>query len=493
MHDMIKNSLFKLLFVIQISFCFAQTTSITQFNTLIKPNHNFGLTNPLWDQNCLMTYDFGQVDTNGAAFSLNFVNPSGIGFKGYPSGTVGGFKSNGTYNQGIVAACGLPVTIQNLNQNLRMKWKVSQQNANDTNDKWWASINVIFDSTLPQFEPIAENRDYDLVIELNRYQQEAFLDVSSTMNQVYWYYARNTDGSLKTLDFNYNGTVYSWVVRYKFFNYPLGHPDYDKNDKVHVKFSPLFNNNVAPFLDHSLKKFIDTSVDYLQYVTLTLAEENLANQKVGDPNLWIKSISAGYEVYTGSFTIANDYFYTLIDNIPPSIPLNLTASLVTTDQVNLDWNDTTENDLNAYKIYKSINGGAYSLFAENVYVSNYLDTTTAIGNTYSYYVVTEDRSFNVSMPSNYVTITLGSLGLENNYKKAFFLAYPNPVNAFIQLENYNAEALQIELYNVVGSKIFTTSLQSNLSIDLSTYESGIYFLKAISENNEVYMTKILKK
>ena len=126
-------------------FSVAQTTSITSFNTLIKPNHEIGLTNPLWNQGSLMTYDLGMVNANGAAFSLDFTNPGGTGFKGYPSGTIGGFKTGSTYNSGNLAVCGMPVQIQNLQHDVRIKWKVFQQNGNDVDDKWWATINVIFD------------------------------------------------------------------------------------------------------------------------------------------------------------------------------------------------------------------------------------------------------------------------------------------------------------------------------------------------------------
>ena len=400
------KSLIKLLILFYASFATAQTASVDQFNLLIQSNHNFGLSNPLWnDANCSMTYIPGQISSNGAAFSFNFVNPGGNGFKGYPSGTVGGFKQGSNYSPGNVLACGLPVQINNLNHDLRIKWKVSQQNAWDADDKWWATINVIFDNTPPSFQPIQEDRDYDLVIEFDRYEQEDFNDVSSTTNQVYWYFARNIDNSLKTFDLQIDGALYSWAVRYKFFNYPVGHPDFDKNDKVHVKFIPIDNNNVAPYLDHSLKMFIETSLDYLQYVNLTPAELTLAQTKVADPNLWIKSISAGYEVYTGSFTVKNDYFYTILDNTPPSSPINLTAIEVS-NGVNLNWDAIPDLDFNAYKIYRADNGGSFSLLAENIYTTNYLDATALTNNSYSYYIIAEDRSFNLSNPSNISTVSL---------------------------------------------------------------------------------------
>lgn len=395
-----KNTQLLLIFLISISNYSQIVTS--QFNNLIQSNFNYGLTNPLWDDvNCNMSYLPSHVVTNGAAFSFNFVNPGGNGFKGYPSGTVGGFKQGITYYPGNVLASGLPVQINSLNQNLRLKWKVSQQNANDVDDKWWATINVIFDITAPNLEPVQANRDFDLVIQLNSYEQENFTDVSSLGNNVYWYYARNNDNSLKTLDLFIDGNLYQWAVRYKFFNYPVGDPNENKNDKVHVKFIPINNNNVAPYLDHSLKLFINTTYNYLQYVNLSTAEAILAQQKVADPNLWIKSVSAGYEVYTGSFTVNNDYFYTIIDNTPPSIPLNLTGNEIVSG-FQLNWSEITNTDLDSYKIYRAENNGVFQLLAENIFSTSYIDSSIVSSNAYKYYVIAQDRSFNVSNPSNYV-------------------------------------------------------------------------------------------
>ncbi|WP_165783998.1 T9SS type A sorting domain-containing protein [Flavobacterium alvei] len=453
---------------------------------MIKSNHNISLINPVWNEGCLMTYDAGQVNANGGAFSLNFINQSGApGYKGYPNGSIGAFKGGGNYSQGIKAACGLPIQIKDLNYDLRMKWKVSQLNATDPDDKWWASINVIFDSTAPNLEPIGDDRDYDLVIELNRYEQEDFVDVPSATNQVYWYYARNTDKTLKTLDFNYNGIIYSWVVRYKFVNYPVGHSNYADNNKVHVKFTPLFNSNVAPFLDHSLKKFIDTSVDYLQNVNLTNSERALAQEKVGNSNLYIKNINAGYEVYTGTFTIANDYFYTVLDSNPPASPANLVVTTLS-NQVSLDWNDNLDSDFNSYKIFRATNGGAYSVIATNVNVSNYLDATTTTGNNYSYYVVADDRSYNVSNPSNSQNITLNTKKFE---KEVNLVVYPNPTENTFTIET-NFEIKKVELFSTDG-KLVSFSIKDN-TYDVSKINKGIYFLKIQLKDTEIVKKLIVK-
>jgi hypothetical protein len=472
--------------------CNAQITNIDRFSTLIKPNHNIALTNPVFNENSLMTYDIGQVNTNGGAFKLNFTNNNGTGgpgYKGYPSGSIGAFKSAGNYTPGNPAACGMPIQIANLKHDLRIKWKVSQFNAYDPDDKWWASINVVFDTDSPLLEPLPANRDYDLVIELNRYEQENYDDVSSVTNQTYWYYARNSDGSLKTLDFNYNGVVYSWVVRYKFFNNPINTVN---NDKVHVKFTPLFNVNCPPFLDHSLKKFIDTSVNYLQNVNLTPSERALAELKVGNPDLYIKNINAGYEVYTGNFTITNDYLYTVLDSNPPTAPTNLIASKIV-NQVNLNWNDNVDQDFNTYKIYRSINGASYSLLAENVNVSNFVDNTTTIGNNYSYYVVADDRSYNVSSASNSQNVNFTILYTQAFESEINLKVSPNPFFNELNLEfNDNVEKMSYEIFNLLNQVVSKGSFTKSTTINTSNIDSGIYFLH-LNNGKTIEVRKLIKK
>ncbi|MFG6686059.1 T9SS type A sorting domain-containing protein [Mariniflexile sp. HNIBRBA6329] len=384
---------------------YAQTTTVTKQNTLIKSNHNFGLTNPVVNEGSPMTYNPSEVDTKGAAFSINYTNQGGTSFDGYPSGTVGGFKAGGTYYSGNVNACGMPVQISNLTNALRINWKTSQANADDLDDKWWATINVIFDSGDRDSIPNPEARDYDLVIQNVSYEQDDLSDFINPGGR-YWYFARETPGgAIKPFTIYLNGDAYSFAVRYKFFDYPSEHPDYDKNDKVHIKFIPMDNSTPIPYLDHSLKQFIDCTVNYLDYLPLNTDERILADEKVAESTLWIKSISAGYEVYEGASTLANDFFYTTIDTTAPVALTNL----IVTEQLGeavLTWEASTDVAFDSYSVYRSDNGGTYNLIASEVRENNYTDATISTG-IYNYYVTATDRSFNESAPSNIQVLDLG--------------------------------------------------------------------------------------
>jgi hypothetical protein len=488
-----------------------QTTTIGAFANVLKYSHNIGLNSPTWNWTnpaCPMTYNLSEVDAKGGAFSLYFSNQiagpagnMGTGYKGYPSGTIGGFKKGGTYYPGVVSVCGMPKKIIDINHDLRIKWKVSQSNVGNeggVTDKWFASLNVIFDDVLDgTTEPNEAARDYDLVIELNRFEQEDLSDKSKIGNTVYWKFARNPDLSLKTFDLNYGGEIYKWAVRYKFFNYPAGDPNVDKNDKVHVKFICVDNTHVAPYIDHSLKLFINTSKNYLIHANLDATETALANSKVALDNTWVKSLSAGYEIYQGDFTIRNDYFYTVIDNIPPPVPVNLTA-IPNTTTINLNWDDVAETSLEGYDVFRSVNGGSFQIIGR-AYTSDYVDNGIVSTNSYAYYVKAIDRSFNTSSASNTVNL-ISPLPIEllnftlkklNNHIQLTWSTATETNNKEFEIER-SADATQWKTIGIVKGSGNSTTIKNYTFIDSTTLASTNYYrLKQIDFSGSYQYSKIL--
>ena len=67
--------------------------------------------------------------------------------------------------------------------------------------------------------------------------------------------------------------------------------------------------------------------------------------------------------------------------------------------------------------------------------------------------------------------------------------YPNPSNGIFQLEINNSELgikNSVEVYNVLGEKIFTSSFSAPLTtLDLSGQPAGIYFYRIVSEKDEL--------
>jgi len=78
-----------------------------------------------------------------------------------------------------------------------------------------------------------------------------------------------------------------------------------------------------------------------------------------------------------------------------------------------------------------------------------------------------------------------SLGLDSVSNESFKL-YPNPVEDHLYIQSSDTTIKNIDIYNILGEKIYSTSSENRL--DMSSYSAGIYFVKI---NNSTF--KIVKK
>ena len=78
-----------------------------------------------------------------------------------------------------------------------------------------------------------------------------------------------------------------------------------------------------------------------------------------------------------------------------------------------------------------------------------------------------------------------SLGLDSVSNESFKL-YPNPVEDYLYIQSSDTTIKNIDIYNILGKKIYSTSSENRL--DMSSYSAGIYFIKV---NNSTF--KIFKK
>lgn len=87
-----------------------------------------------------------------------------------------------------------------------------------------------------------------------------------------------------------------------------------------------------------------------------------------------------------------------------------------------------------------------------------------------------------------------NLTLNNDdFKANSFSLYPNPANDIlnVQFSEVLTDDVKYEVYDITGKKILNSELKNN-SIDISTLQSGIYFLKLINDD-ESLIKKFIKK
>lgn len=90
--------------------------------------------------------------------------------------------------------------------------------------------------------------------------------------------------------------------------------------------------------------------------------------------------------------------FTPKDTFPPVVPTGLRATASATT-IELSWNGNTEPDLAGYRIYRSVNGGAFEKVGEAPDLPTYSDKAVERGKTYRYAVTAVDKSGNESQRS----------------------------------------------------------------------------------------------
>lgn len=91
-------------------------------------------------------------------------------------------------------------------------------------------------------------------------------------------------------------------------------------------------------------------------------------------------------------------------------------------------------------------------------------------------------------PLNYSTVGIDNSIIEN------VSVYPNPTHNLIWIDMSGIEEVTyIEVWNLHGELVFSTTALNGLSeIDLSNFDSGIYFIQLIQNQETVHHQKIMK-
>jgi hypothetical protein len=80
----------------------------------------------------------------------------------------------------------------------------------------------------------------------------------------------------------------------------------------------------------------------------------------------------------------------------------------------------------------------------------------------------------------------------NSLQKEIINVFPNPSNGFINLETLNYNFNKIEIFDLTGKLLKTENcFDTQIKIDLSHLNNGIYFIKSQLENGQINNTKII--
>lgn len=108
------------------------------------------------------------------------------------------------------------------------------------------------------------------------------------------------------------------------------------------------------------------------------------SQFVADP--YLNGKVDDFRIYNGALSAAQISALVAGYGVAPAAPTNVTATAISSSQINLAWN-TTPGATNYDVLRSTTNGGTYTIIATGITATNYSDTALAGGTTY-YYVVT---------------------------------------------------------------------------------------------------------
>ncbi len=127
----------------------------------------------------------------------------------------------------------------------------------------------------------------------------------------------------------------------------------------------------------------------------------------------------------------------------------------------------------------------------------------------------DQAGFSISLSSNASTVAIGAIQNDDNgllsghvrmydllppisvnelNSKATINFHPNPSNSFITIKMDEGQLKEVEVYNLTGSLVYKTDLNSNqYSLNSVNYAIGTYILKIVDQNFNVTAIKFIKE
>ncbi|KAA3615341.1 MAG: T9SS C-terminal target domain-containing protein [Calditrichaeota bacterium] len=214
-------------------------------------------------------------------------------------------------------------------------------------------------------------------------------------------------------------------------------------------------------------------------------------------------VIAGME--EGNYVSQIDSGYS-VDNLKPSVPNGLFASIIAESKVKLKWLPNSETDFKFYTIYRKVNSQFESI--HQTIDTVFTDLTVQVEQSYSYAIASTDHSGNESSLSEAVEIVVTSLNEESVIPSKYYLAqnYPNPFNpeTTIMYGLKNGGYVEIVIYDVLGNKIkdlvsgyktaghhqITWAGENDLNEKVS---SGVFFYQIITNDFKQHKKMLLLK
>ena len=144
-------------------------------------------------------------------------------------------------------------------------------------------------------------------------------------------------------------------------------------------------------------------------------------------------------------------------------------------------------ELEHFDVYRdSVMIATVEINPDPTYQYSYLDTIT-VGDSAEYFIMAV-YSDGCEAPSQ-TEIGYGIDGIEESVSHVF--VHPNPSNGTFNI-NLGKSQWNVEVYDIMGRKVYESRMEGNSIIDLGLYPKGLYFLKANNESRTLTAKMVLR-
>ena len=146
-----------------------------------------------------------------------------------------------------------------------------------------------------------------------------------------------------------------------------------------------------------------------------------------------------------------------IDNIAPTVPTGLVATVMEGLAVSLAWNGPVDFDFGFFRVYRQATADTAATALAETPEPTFADTTAEVGKSYDYWVTALDVNGNESGSSQPVSLTVlrteGSPDLPTEF--ALEQNYPNPFNpaTTLRFDLPAAAAVRLTIYDLLGQEL----------------------------------------
>ena len=153
------------------------------------------------------------------------------------------------------------------------------------------------------------------------------------------------------------------------------------------------------------------------------------------------------------------------------------------------WRQVASGQASLPLLYTNDVSNGFPVAYDTVDIDNITNTDVAIKNGNIYVVWQDDNSGTVKFRSgNY---TPGTTGIEEP-SSANFSIYPNPSEEFITINSKNNHPFQVNIFNSLGEKVYSSNQEQKLRLPIETWTNGLYLIQ-INTGNNLFDYKFVKQ